>query len=129
MPTTGGITKMSDRVRIGKAYDIEPQLIDNEKAKRVQKRVLIGRAMGAENFIMRLFTVEEGGHSPFHSHDWEHEVYIVSGEATVVKEDSKEVVTAGSFVFVPSNVLHQFKNTGKGNLEFICVIPNTADEE
>ncbi|HNU24038.1 MAG TPA: cupin domain-containing protein [Mesotoga sp.] len=120
---------MSDRILIGKAHEVEPQLFDNESARKVSKRVLIGKAKGAENFVMRLFTVGEGGHSPHHSHLWEHEVFIVSGEATVVTNQGEVQASAGSYVFVPSGVKHQFKNTGKGNLEFICVIPSSADEE
>jgi len=70
---------MPDSIQVGKAHEVKPQLIDNEKVKKVQKRVLIGKSKGAKNFVMRLFTVEEGGYSPLHSHPWEHEVYIVSG--------------------------------------------------
>jgi quercetin dioxygenase-like cupin family protein len=120
---------MPDNVQVGRAHEVKPQLIDNEKVRKVQKRVLIGKAKGAKNFVMRLFTVEEGGYSPLHSHPWEHEVYIVSGNATVVTNNGEQPAQAGSYVFVPANALHQFKNTVKGNLEFICVIPNTAEEE
>jgi len=120
---------MPDSIQVGKAHEVKPQLIDNEKVRKVQKRVLIGKSKGAKNFVMRLFTVQEGGYSPLHSHPWEHEVYIVSGNATVVTQEGEQPAQAGSYVFVPANAVHQFKNSGKGNLEFICVIPNTADEE
>ena len=52
---------MPDSIQVGKAHEVKPQLIDNEKVKKVQKRVLIGKSKGAKNFVMRLFTVEEGG--------------------------------------------------------------------
>ena len=120
---------MSDKILIGKALEVEPQLFDNEKVKSVAKRVLIGKAQGASNFVMRLFTVGEGGYSPHHSHPWEHEVFILAGEAGVVTDQGEVKAQAGSYVFVPSGVKHQFKNTGKGDLEFLCVIPSSADEE
>ncbi len=120
---------VSDRIRVGKALDVRPQLFDNENVKSVAKRVLIGKAQGASNFVMRLFTVGEGGYSSHHSHPWEHEVFIVAGEAGVVTDQGEITAPAGSYVFVPSGVKHQFKNRGKGDLEFICVIPSSADEE
>ena len=120
---------MPDSIQVGKAHEVKPQLIDNEKVKKVQKRVLIGKSKGAKNFVMRLFTVEEGGYSTLHSHPWEHEVYIVQATAPVVTPEGEQPSQACSYVFVPANAVHQVKNSGKGNLEFICVIPNTADEE
>ena len=113
---------------VGKAHEVKPQLIDNERSKSAEESAHRQVKRG-EDFVMRLFTVEEGGYSPLHSHPWEHEVYIVSGNATVVTQEGEQPAQACSYVFVPANAVHQFKNSGKGNLEFICVIPNTADEE
>ncbi|CCU86052.1 MULTISPECIES: cupin domain-containing protein [Mesotoga] len=120
---------MSERILVGKALDVEPQFFDNENVKSVTKRVLIGKKKGATNFVMRLFTVGEGGYSPHHSHPWEHEVFIISGEAAIVTDQGVINAGKGSYVFVPSGVKHQFRNTGNGDLEFLCVIPSSADEE
>ncbi|OAA30067.1 cupin [Kosmotoga arenicorallina S304] len=113
---------------IGKSLEIKPQKFDNKEIKGVEKRVLIGKNLGAPNFVMRLFTVAPGGHSPKHSHDWEHEVYILSGTATVVTPDGDRIAETGSFVYVPGNVVHQFRNDSKEALKFICVIPEYAEE-
>lgn len=120
---------MPAKIQIGRAHDVKPRLFESDEVRGVEKRVLIGKSNGAENFVMRLFTLSAGGHSPLHAHPWEHEVYILSGESTVFTPEGEKIAGAGSYVFVPPNVKHQFKNTGKGNLEFICVIPKTADEE
>lgn len=119
---------MSKRIAAGKAHDLKPQVFDSDTVKGVEKRVLIGKQHDAPNFAMRLFTVRPGGYSPKHSHDWEHEVFIVKGEATVVTPEGEMKVSAGSYVYVPKNVEHQFKNETEDILEFICVVPVCAEK-
>jgi len=34
-----------------------------------------------------------------------------------------EAFEAGDVVFVPPDELHQFRNTGDGELRFLCLIP------
>lgn len=41
----------------------------SDDVKNVTKRVLIAEKQNAPNFIMRHFTIEEGGYSPHHAHD------------------------------------------------------------
>lgn len=94
-----------------------------EHGEGVQIQWLIDQKQGAPNFAMRLFEVQPGGSTPFHSHGWEHEVYILEGEG-VVKESGKEnPLKAGDVAFVTPDEEHQFANTGAGPLRFICVVP------
>ncbi len=60
--------------------DVTPTLFDGN-ARRVAGRVVIGRADGAPHFAMRVFEIGEGGHTPKHSHPWEHEMFYHSGRA------------------------------------------------
>ncbi len=46
-------------------------------AKGVTKRVLISEVDGAPNFIMRQFSISPGGNTPYHTHDWEHVIYVL----------------------------------------------------
>jgi len=118
------------RAIIGIAKEVKPLRINNEITKDVEKRILIGKSnYGAPNFVMRLFTVKPGGYSPKHSHRWEHEIFIVKGKAEVYDGEKYNIVEAGSFVYVPGGIEHQLKNAGDEELEFICVIPTSADEE
>jgi quercetin dioxygenase-like cupin family protein len=104
--------------------NLTPEIYNTEAIKGVQNRVVIGEEHGAENFIMRVFTVQPGGHSPRHVHDWEHEVFILRGEGKVFLEDAFTPVQNGHTVFVPGGVEHQFVNTSETEeFEFICVIP------
>jgi len=119
-----------EKAIIGKAKEVKPLIINNEMAKNVEKRILIGKSnYGAPNFVMRLFTVKPGGYSPKHSHRWEHEIFIVKGKAEVYDGKKYNTVEAGSFVYVPGGIEHQLRNAGDEDLEFICVIPTSADEE
>jgi len=103
---------------------IHPEMINTPTIKGVKKRVVIGEKEGAQNFILRVFTVSVGGHSPKHNHPWEHEVFILRGEGKVLLGDKEIEITQGHAVFVPENLEHQFVNTSENEeFEFICVIP------
>jgi len=87
------------------------------------KRWLITKDMGAENFAMRFFEMEPEGYSPFHSHPWEHEVFILEGEGIVVGGGEERKFRTGDVIFVPPNEKHQFRNTGETTVKFLCLIP------
>jgi len=74
---------------------------------------------------MRLFTIEPGGYTPLHSHNWEHEVFILEGEGKVMSNGKKMLFKSGDVIFIPPNEGHQFLNTGKNSLRFICLVPKT----
>ena len=76
----------------------------------VQVRWLITKEDEAQNFAMRCFEIEPGGKSANHTHDWEHEVFVLNGHCSVVCGDQEERVGPGYAVFIPSNVPHNFKN-------------------
>ena len=100
-----------------KAQDVE------EGAAGVKIRWLITKDVGAENFAMRLFEVESGGFTPLHSHPWEHEVFILKGQGLVVGGAEERVFREYDVVFVPSNEIHQFRNTSEYAVKFLCMIP------
>ena len=102
-------------------------LHDGKTIFHTKKRVLIGPEQGARNFVMRLFTVGAGGCSPYHTHDWEHEVFILSGEGTVKSDSGSTLVSAGDFVYVPPNKEHQFLNAGPDPFEFLCLVPASGE--
>ncbi|MFH1155720.1 MAG: cupin domain-containing protein [Pseudomonadota bacterium] len=108
--------------------DIKPVAFNNDAVKGVEGRVLIGKADGADNFCMRVFTVEKGGYSPRHSHAWEHEIFIHSGQGEAYGNNGWSPVTPGTALFIPGNHEHQLKNTGDEPLVFVCLIPSGAPE-
>ena len=102
--------------------DVEAKDAD-EGASKLKVRWLITKDMGAENFAMRFFEMEPEGYSPFHSHPWEHEVFILEGEGIVVGGGEERKFRTGDVIFVPPNEKHQFKNTGETTVKFLCLIP------
>jgi quercetin dioxygenase-like cupin family protein len=108
--------------------EAETKVFDGGPAKGVTARVVIGRADGADHFCMRVFELAEGGYTPMHSHDWEHEIFIHAGEGMVFRQGSWAPVKPGNVVFVPGNEEHQLKNTGTSALVFVCLIPAGAPE-
>jgi quercetin dioxygenase-like cupin family protein len=91
--------------------------------KGVRIRWLITKEDGAERFAMRMFDVEPGGHTPLHTHEWEHEVFIYEGKGIVVGEKGEEELKKGDAILMPPHEKHQFRNTGEDLLRFICLIP------
>jgi quercetin dioxygenase-like cupin family protein len=89
----------------------------------VTMRVVIGPDDGAPIFNMRVFEVQPGFSSPHHSHSWEHEVFVLSGQGVVKTDQGDLPISHGSTVFVPGGEMHQFQNTGDDVLRFICLIP------
>src|SRR5262245_8622589 len=94
--------------------------------KGVRMAVMVGREDGAPNFALRQFAVEPGGHSPRHSHDYEHEVYVVEGAGTVLLNGSEQAIKAGDVVYVPADHEHQFRASTNG-LKFLCLVPVTRN--
>jgi len=92
----------------------------NEGASKLKVRWLITKQTGAPNFAMRFFEMEPGGHSPYHNHPWEHEVYILEGQG-VIKGDKQETkFQAGDAVFVPPNDSNK-------KLRFLCLVPHKQE--
>ena len=103
--------------------DIKAEDVDVKGAKDAKIRWLITKEDGAENFTMRLFDLGPKGHTPLHQHDWEHEVFIVSGSGELRSKEQKNPIKKGDVIFVPSMKWHQFVNTSDELLQFICIIP------
>ena len=109
---------------VGRAHELPAaDISDGKTVTNTVKRVLIGPQQGAPNFIMRMFTLGEGGFSPYHTHPWEHEAFVLSGEGIVKGAEGEKHVSAGDFIFVPPNEEHQFLNSGEEPFEFLCIIP------
>ncbi|MCD4691219.1 cupin domain-containing protein [bacterium] len=110
-----------------KAVDKAPQNIEVKDAQGVKKAGLITAADGSPTAAMRLFELERNGHTPWHTHDWEHVVYIIEGKGILKSENGDAAFGAGDSLLVDPNEKHNFINTGDGRLRFICVVPLKGD--
>ena len=106
-------------MKVSKYLDTKPTL----ELPGVLKREVINADDGAPNFCMRVFEVEPGSSTPSHSHNWEHEIYILAGQGVAVSEKGETPISADSVVFIPANEHHCLRNNGSETLRLICVIP------
>jgi quercetin dioxygenase-like cupin family protein len=115
-------------VEIKIAKDVDARHFDSDVVKGVAGRILIGKDDGAPNFCMRMFEIAPGGHTPRHTHAWEHEMFYHSGSGEVFGGGKWNPVGPGSVVLVEPNEEHQIKNTGTEPLVLICLVPSGAPE-
>jgi quercetin dioxygenase-like cupin family protein len=94
----------------------------------VQKRVVLGPQQGAPTFVLRTIDVPPGEASPWHKHDWEHEMFVLAGEGMAITEDGERPTKCGDAVLVPPNEMHSFKNTGTDTFRFICLVPTRGED-
>jgi quercetin dioxygenase-like cupin family protein len=106
----------------------EPVLFDSNATKGVSGRVVIDQKDGAKTFCMRIFELSKDGFTPCHSHDWEHEIFIHSGDGEVLNNGKWSKLSKGYVLFIPGNEEHQIKNIGEKPLIFACLIPSNAPE-
>ena len=112
-------------MKIDNYKNVEPQKLMDGK---ILKRVLIGPKDNAPNFVMRVFTLEPGASTPYHTHPWEHEAFVLEGKLKVKSKDKEYEIEKESFAFIEPNEEHQFINIGDTKASFICVIPNSGGE-
>ena len=108
-------------------YELVPaQPVQMEGAAGCHVRWLVDERDGAPTFAMREFEVAPGGYTPRHSHDYEHEVFVLEGSGVVFEGDRQHKFNAGDVIFIQPNEVHQFRNTGPNPMRFLCLIPNSA---
>ena len=54
-----------------------------------------------------------GGGPPPHHHPWDEAFYILAGEVELVLEGEARVLAAGSFVHIPANTVHAYRNVSE----------------
>ena len=113
-------------MKIEHSSKITKVAVEIEGAKNVGVRWLISKDDGAQNFAMRMFELQPGGHTPLHTHQHEHEVFVLEGQGTFVFEGRAHPFGPEYVIFVPAGSEHQFKNTGDSILRMLCLIPASA---
>jgi quercetin dioxygenase-like cupin family protein len=106
--------------------DIKKEKMTMEGAENVFKQVPISRSDGTPSFCFRVFTIEPGGHTPYHTHDFEHLNYVINGQGVLVDDKGEKYrLRAGEFALILPNEKHQFRNSSDTDpLVVICAVPN-----
>lgn len=112
-------------MKIGRLDTTELKPVNMEGAERVFKQVPISKADGSPTFSFRVFTIEPGGHTPYHKHESEHVNYVIEGNGAIVNKDGEEAeFNKGNFALVLPGEVHQYKNKSENQpFIMICAVP------
>jgi quercetin dioxygenase-like cupin family protein len=104
--------------------DVPLQQVNMDGARDVKVKVVFGPADKAPNFAMRIFELAPGGHTPFHSHPFEHEAVILEGRiASVSSAGTTEHEINDALLIFPGEE-HQFRNLSANEpAKFMCLVP------
>jgi quercetin dioxygenase-like cupin family protein len=116
-----------ERKVVGRKDDVAAVPMAGEGIQDVMKRVLVSPAEGWDGWVMRLFDVEPGGHTPRHAHDWPHINFIAAGSGMLHLDGEDYVIAAGSYAYVPAGHVHQFSASDAEPLSFVCIVPEHGD--
>lgn len=105
--------------------DVPAQVFGDEAPGVTIRWVIDEKADGAPNYALRVIEVQPGGHTPRHTHPFEHENFVVEGQGRVLIADEWHEIGPGSVVFVPADVLHTYENTGETPFRFLCGVPTS----
>ena len=111
----------------------QPPVIRNrQESGRDGGNRLIGSKDGAPNYLMlyngamspgQVSHPEAGGHT----HAWEHVVFILEGQATLVCDGKEYTVSEGDGVLVPPDTFHQWRNTSDALMKRVTFNPLAAE--
>jgi quercetin dioxygenase-like cupin family protein len=102
---------------------VAPHKYEGGAAPGAVRRILIGRDEGAQDFVLRYFTIPPGGHSAHEHHRHPHAVIITQGGGKVLLGDVWHEIGVGDAVYIEPDEMHQFRAPADQPLGFICVIP------
>jgi quercetin dioxygenase-like cupin family protein len=112
-------------MKIIAADQVEKKKVQMEGASGAWKQLPLGSADGAPVYSFRVFTLEPGGNTPYHSHPYEHMNFIIEGQGILVNEAGEgQPVNAGDFALVNPNEKHQYRNNSSDKVfRMICGVP------
>lgn len=110
-------------MKVVHATDVPTDIVREPGAKQVTIRRLIDTPDGADRFLMSLFELAENGATPPHYHEWEHEIYVLSGSLRVdLPSENRSIrLTEGDVVFIPRGEAHGLA-TGPGETARLLLV-------
>ncbi len=102
---------------------------DTSAYKGIKKQIVLGPKDGSEEIIMRYFTVEPGGATPYHNHGFQHLVKVERGKGIAIDKDGVEhEISEGQLVYVKDDEIHGFKNVSNEDFCFMCIVPTRGEK-
>lgn len=106
-------------MKVSRYTDAKPA----SEVEGVSRREVLTADDGATYVNMQIVEITTHASTPTHHHQWEHEIFIVSGKGIVVGEHGSTPIAEGNVVFIPAGETHCFVNTGDETLRYINVEP------
>jgi quercetin dioxygenase-like cupin family protein len=114
-------------MKITRLEDCPQKTVEMAGAAGAQRQTPIGKADGAPNFSLRVFTLTPGGHTPHHEHPFEHVNYVLEGSGEILSDQGPHPIRRGDFLLVAPGERHQYRNTGSVPLVFMCLVPSAYE--
>jgi len=113
------------RLKITNLEKVVKTKMDIKGAKDTYKQIPISTKDGTPAYSFRVFTIKPDGHTPYHTHEFEHMNYVIDGEGVVIRDDGTEhQVAKGDFVLIMPGEKHQYRNRSKEkDFVIICAVP------
>lgn len=104
---------------------VEKKKVMMEGAAGAWKQLPLGSNDGTPIYSFRVFTLEPGGNTPYHSHPYEHMNFVIEGQGVLINEAGEEqLLKTGDFALVDPNEKHQYRNNSSDNaFRMICGVP------
>lgn len=113
-------------MKIVNVKDVKPEP-GEEGCEGMTVRWLITAADGAKNCLMRVFEIEPGGASPYHSHVWEQVFYVLGGSGRLTTEGKAFDLEPGVAAYLPPRRLHRVESIGNKPLVVLECAPPLAE--
>jgi quercetin dioxygenase-like cupin family protein len=112
-------------MKIVSLANVEKKKVQMEGAFGAWKQLPLGSNDGTPVYSYRVFTLEPGGNTPYHSHPYEHMNFIIEGQGILVNEAGEEQpLESGDFALVYPNERHQYRNSSPDKVfSMICGVP------
>jgi quercetin dioxygenase-like cupin family protein len=105
-------------------YTQVPAQVFGDEAPGVTIRWVIDeKEDGAPVYALRVIEIAPNGHTPDHSHPFEHENFVIEGKGQAQISGEWHDVGVGDVIFVPPNTQHTYVNAGNTPFKFLCGIP------
>ena len=114
---------MNNQLLSGHLNDL-PRLDNGAFVEGSEKSIVFGPDRFWPDNVMRCFYIPGGGVGNMHSHPWPHYIFVYQGEGSFTIDDVCYPVKSGSWVYVPDDAVHGFKNgSDTDHLVFLCNVP------
>lgn len=110
----------------GSIYDL-PLQDAGALSPDIQKRTVFGPQNFLKDYVMRHFILPPHKVIPKHAHEWEHFMYVLSGDGYMDVNGEHFIMKTGNWVHMPGNAPHECHNVSDEPLEFFCIVPTRGD--